>query len=667
MGDESDMSEDRGKHTRKHYNSSAEEQEVALKGGHSMDGNDLASSRISPVDRGKRDAIRTAAAIGTIALVSFAGVPGLAAGLPRHEIIPLEFILPNLSSDPLFPEPGQMWYRTDLGVAAYYDAVKKANIYLTEYSNTIPSTVAKEVEVTVSSKGIVNGLSTVANDGADFGPDTLLDSTSRGQYGPPFTQTSGIQEAYNYAISNLKNIKLLSGTFLIDAPIEIGSQIGLTQEQQNINILGAGYNYGPGGGSTTIQISDNFNVSNNNYMIQIGVPSSVTSNSGTWQFMGSFGNIVLAGVSPNGENQVNIGIYINNLFNSEIYNISNPVNYNPLQYLIFQRGFNSYTGNAPIIRNITSYGAYGLHFEPNAQCLYDNITVLAYGYYDSSTNTVYTFEVGCTNNGGDSGPLMSNVNLWVPDSRNDQCSAIKLLGGASAATNISNITIHNPGYPNFPIIDVSDTITGIDSATTANGMFLISNLTAEYPGVGGGPLIKWGNNTNTGVNLLINGINIAYSNTAFGNNNPILQNTSGNTTPFAINVNGGLIVTANTVPALTSNPLASGQIFELSDIAYSNGLNDVMVVALAGTTAGSMTAKVLDYSYKYKKIMIYADGYENDTTTNQTLTYPITFSTVAQITANTTGMTVSTSPSALTITAPNNTTAYSGIIVIEGY
>ncbi|MEM3845651.1 MAG: hypothetical protein QXU98_08120 [Candidatus Parvarchaeota archaeon] len=55
--------------------------------------------------------------------------------------------------------------------------------------------------VTVSPKGISNGLSNIPNDGADFGPDTLLGASSPNQYGPPYTQTSGIQEALNYAYS----------------------------------------------------------------------------------------------------------------------------------------------------------------------------------------------------------------------------------------------------------------------------------------------------------------------------------------------------------------------------------------------------------------------------------------------------------------------------------
>jgi len=56
--------------------------------------------------------------------------------------------------------------------------------------------------IIVSAKGISNGLSNTFNDGADFGPDTLLNATSPSQYGPPYTQTSGIQEAMDYVWNN---------------------------------------------------------------------------------------------------------------------------------------------------------------------------------------------------------------------------------------------------------------------------------------------------------------------------------------------------------------------------------------------------------------------------------------------------------------------------------
>ena len=56
--------------------------------------------------------------------------------------------------------------------------------------------------ITVSAKGISNGLSNIPNDGADFGPDTTLGASSPNQTGPPYTQTLGWQEAINYAETN---------------------------------------------------------------------------------------------------------------------------------------------------------------------------------------------------------------------------------------------------------------------------------------------------------------------------------------------------------------------------------------------------------------------------------------------------------------------------------
>ena len=77
--------------------------------------------------------------------------------------------------------------------------------------------------ITVSAKGIANGLSNIPNDGADFGPDTTLGATAPGQYGAPYTQTSGIQEAYNYISQSPKGgkIKIMGGKYIINATINI--------------------------------------------------------------------------------------------------------------------------------------------------------------------------------------------------------------------------------------------------------------------------------------------------------------------------------------------------------------------------------------------------------------------------------------------------------------
>ena len=161
-------------------------------------------------------------------------------------------IPPALTSDPSNPVPGQMWYRSDAGVEAHFDAIENRVIY----SNRIVNGSA-----VVTSKGIVNGLSVLLNDGQDWGPDTTKGATAPGQYGSPYTQTSGIQEAIN-ALPKIYNtntnryvpagkIYTKSGQYVITQPIlvyedwsvviegEIGPSGGILGSQYGVNIIGA--------------------------------------------------------------------------------------------------------------------------------------------------------------------------------------------------------------------------------------------------------------------------------------------------------------------------------------------------------------------------------------------------------------------------------------------
>ena len=107
--------------------------------------------------------------------------------------------------------------------------------------------------ITVSAKGIVNGLSNQPNDGADFGPDTYNPNYSGS--GIPYTQTSGIQEALTYAYNNGGNeIRCSNGIYdttnapyqtytnnsgTAQAKILIGNGDGFSTEQfVNISIVG---------------------------------------------------------------------------------------------------------------------------------------------------------------------------------------------------------------------------------------------------------------------------------------------------------------------------------------------------------------------------------------------------------------------------------------------
>ena len=137
-------------------------------------------------------------------------------------------ILPALTSDPANPVAGQMWYRSDKGVTAHFDAIENRVIY----SNRIVDGSA-----VVTSKGIVNGLSVLPNDGQDWGPDTTKGATAPGQYGSPYTETGGFQESLTYLESTGGKIMYVgSGIAIIDVPLTYNSQKALIIE----GVRGAG-------------------------------------------------------------------------------------------------------------------------------------------------------------------------------------------------------------------------------------------------------------------------------------------------------------------------------------------------------------------------------------------------------------------------------------------
>jgi hypothetical protein len=94
-------------------------------------------------------------------------------------------------------------------------------------------------------------------------------------------------------------------------------------------------------------------------------------------------------------------------------------------------------------------------------------------------------------------------------------------------------------------------------------------------------------------------------------------------------------------------------------------LNITNESTLTGTTAGTITSTMPQQGIG-KVFQAYASGYENDTATDQTITFPTAFANPPYIAHNGTGLTISASTTALTITAPNATTLYSGNIEVRG-
>jgi len=88
--------------------------------------------------------------------------------------------------------------------------------------------------------------------------------------------------------------------------------------------------------------------------------------------------------------------------------------------------------------------------------------------------------------------------------------------------------------------------------------------------------------------------------------------------------------------------------------------------SVTGTTAGSIIWDMPMQGTGYKKVVVYLDGYENDTTTAQTITFPTAFTYAPNVynPAAVPGVTASTT--ALSID-PDTTTVYTAWIFVEGF
>jgi len=535
------------------------------------------------VNTEKRDVLKTMGIGAIIAGASVLGIDRLAsasttisrAGGTYNQG---QFVLPGLFSDPINPLPGQVWYRMDAGVTAFFDSIQGRTIYSNRNNNVI----------TVSSRGISNGLSKVYNDGADFGPDTMLNATSKGQYGPPYTQTSGIQEAFNYSATSplfssdtghlFYPIKLLVGNFEFSTPITYGIGNHSPSDSFSINIEGSGYvstilSYT--GTGTAITIDTNIN---NIYLGNFSVdnPNATADTMIYWDSAkGSTGNVLTVENINNGQGTSSYLMHFNNVYLATIKNVVTPSGYG---IYINGSGSNSFL----YMQNQIWSGTY---------------------------TTIGNFDFA----------YISGINQYVIV--NNPIGMLKI-------TNFNNGAIFNA--PVDTVLMENGVLGGNPSLivnANVNYIKLLSNIVS-------GVLISSTNSPtqNTIGVLSVDGIYNTYLHEAFSN----VTNVKINAYDFR-NIPSG---TFTTMPTQSSTN---------------------------GTTAGTVSMDAVEYRIEYKKYVITFSGYENDTATNQTISYPLPFSTSAVISANNTGLTISTTTSGITITSPNSTTTYSGIVIVEGY
>jgi hypothetical protein len=458
--------------------------------------------------------------------------------------------------------------------------------------------------ITVSAKGVANGLSTEYNDGYDFGPDSYNPNISSGI---PVTQSGGLLEAWDYAVS-VSYPNPTTGHYIMPMIKIIGSPIFINT---NITLSGKGKPLETSiiSGESSMEPYIICNV-NSGYGITFDPSSLIDLSLRIENIQPAVGS----GYTPEG------GISIPNgsvglIFEGYNIDISNGGwTGDPLSIYadsIYMWNYETY---------ISSGASNGAFYGGNA------ITFVA-GNLSPSTTMKFS---GITGTGGNySGPAVYLAGMGNSDS-----------SAQGITFNIDTISDFVVDCPNLLVagINFSDTV-----ATNAGGSFPHFNVDLRN--------IYLDVQTNTSV----------FSASSSSPQTILNFSIKAITTQF--------LNSPTTSIDLFSNITVSDNLkLELEPIQlYGNTLIRPDQSITAGTTAGTVFMNEVEYHPQYKKILIDFSGYENDTTTAQTIDFPLAFSTSALISGNNTGLTVSATTSGITITAPDSTTTYNGIVIVEGY
>jgi len=479
--------------------------------------------------------------------------------------------------------------------------------------------------ITVSAKGVANGLSTEYNDGADFGPDTMLGATSKDQYGPPYTQTSGIQEALDYSQFNGNSGVLLNGGFYISVPIVLRSTY-VNAVMQGINGNGSS-----SGNGTQIYLASDFDTTTYNYMILLQLPGNLI-----------YDNIRLTPSLPNGTKiNYTINFAVNSTSNMQFSNATWDAAA-IAQLYVSQNGNNGRYTFEDILFN--GGGQY---------TIYSTYPISAWNFYSCSLNSpIYTVIPNNANGSFQAnfiacdGPYIHSLNTDI----NLQNALLKFVEDGPILYGTAQIG------DNVTINVVNGRISQYTDANWFNiqGTNFNMNIEDSYMNMSGG--------TSGSTYYLVTAASTASGMVRINRTYESLIAVSG----VSMQVLEGLGGSPPPVPVIitNTNPNATGWI---TDTYYT----------VAGTTAGTVSFYIAEYTPNYKKIIAIFDGYENDTTTAQNIIYPWApffrglqnNSQYPALVLNSTGLTIGNgpSPASIFINAPDSTTTYSGIVIVEGY
>lgn len=533
--------------------------------------------------------------------------------------------------------------------------------------------------ITVSAKGIANGLSNVLNDGADFGPDTTLGATSPTQTGSPYTQASGIQEAISYcALNRLGVPHLRAGHYIIT---------GFSNDPDNLF-------------NASLFISNSW-FNGENTTLTVGLIGEVPA--GAAPLEGTSTRII----DPNGVildfSQLDVAYYVNGTHTQPPFAMGRCIGIDQVEstrpnYALFNVVFENIQVIVPTYVNANQGG--GLLYDLNnpqagitfTWTLMNGIDMygglMGTGVYKNLTLVPSVVAYGSTTiavlSGGLAGIIFGSIDaagLIIADNILVWSCAIGVVpavqmsigniyfqdtsigyylpgtGGGHAAFLGSNVTYQSPGDVFYNVV--------LSNAYTASGLEIWSPIVDEYSYHNGGTTKGSVPETPTAMPVKVSVLNLENTGAIDFDNTgtPIVidvLNWSGN--PRSLYWNSSTSENTNLNPG-------NAQLFIKHALAPTASPNST-----DGTTAGTVLQQPTEYGPFYKKIIFYFNGYENDTATDQTIDFQwttgnltIPFTSQAAIAYNNTGLTIITSTTGITITAPDNTTTYSGIVIIEGY
>jgi len=122
-------------------------------------------------------------------------------------------------------------------------------------------------------------------------------------------------------------------------------------------------------------------------------------------------------------------------------------------------------------------------------------------------------------------------------------------------------------------------------------------------------------------------------------------------------------LTFNSNGQLVINPSGSPTVSSLTATTLNPNTSQN---TLTGTTAGSIIWSQPLQGSALKLVVMYANGYENTTTTAQSITFTKAFTNTPAVIVNTTGMSITVSTTGVTLPT-SMTAAATGWIIIGGY